>query len=106
MRALFASWTPVDWRRMLGVLSLCGGGISVTILAGWALKLMAERSKDPWAVAYFGYGCLVLIGIVLTGFSAILGRRTFKMKVAGGTIESIGEDAAGRIEDALGKDPS
>jgi hypothetical protein len=94
-------WTARDWRRMAGILFLGLGGIVVTILAWRSLTLLAEKSRSPWPVAYFAYGTLVLIGIVLTGLSAILGRRTFKLKVGPNTVESVGEDAADRVQDAL-----
>jgi hypothetical protein len=72
---------------------LGGGGISMTGLAAWALTIVAEKSASPWPAAYFGYGCLILIGIVLTGFSAILGRRTFRFRVGDNELEASGEDA-------------
>lgn len=91
------AWTARDWRRMVGIVFLGAGGVAVTVLAWRALTLLAEKSTSPWPVAYFAYGLLVLIGIVLTGLSAILGRRTFKLKVGGNTVESVGEDAADRL---------
>ena len=93
-------WTARDWRRMVGIVFLGAGGIACTAIAWFALTLLAAKSPGPWPVAYFAYGCLVLIDIVLTGLSAILGRRTFKLKVGGNTVESVGEDAADRIQDA------
>lgn len=86
-------WTPRDWRALIGVAMLGGGGIAVTALAWQALTITAEKSTSPWPAAYFGYGCLVLIGIVLTGFSAILGRRTFKFRVGDNELEATGEEA-------------
>jgi hypothetical protein len=94
-------WTARDWRRMVGILLLGIGGVACTLIAWRALTLLAEKSPGPWPVAYFAYGCLVLIGIVLTGLSAILGRRTFKLKVAGNEVETLGEDAADRLDDAI-----
>lgn len=93
-------WTPRDWRMLVGIAMLGGGGIATTGLAGWALTIVAEKSTSPWPAAYFAYGCLVLIGIVLTGFSAILGRRTFKFRVGDNELEAIGEDAERVMERA------
>lgn len=96
------SWTARDWRAMLGVLLLGAGGIAVTVLGWRALSVVAEKSSSPWPAAYFGYGCLALIGIVLTGFSAILGRRTFKFRVGDNELEASGEEAErflGKVED-------
>lgn len=95
-----AGWSARDWRRLIGIVFLGAGGIACTIIAWLALTLLAQKSPGPWPVAYFAYGCLVLIGIVLTGLSAILGRRTFKLKLGGNTVESIGEDTADRIRAA------
>jgi len=92
------AWTARDWRMMLGILMLGGGGIAMSCLAGWALTIIAQKSSSPWPAAYFGYGCLILIGIVLTGFSAILGRRTFKFRVGDNEIETTGEDAERVLE--------
>lgn len=95
-----AAWTARDWRRMVGIVFLGAGGIASTVVAWRALTLLADKSTGPWPVAYFSYGCLVLIGIVLTGLSAILGRRTFKMTVAGNVVESVGDDPAERGQNA------
>jgi len=86
-------WSPRDWRGLLGVIMLGGGGIAVTVLAWRSLDALAAKSTSPWPVAYFAYGCLVLIGVVLTGFSAILGRRTFKFRVGDNEIATTGEEA-------------
>lgn len=95
-----ASWTASDWRRLIGIVFLGAGGIACTIIAWVALTFTAEKSNSPWPAAYFGYGCLVLIGIVLTGLSAILGRRTFKLQVGSSTVESLGEDTVDAIQKA------
>lgn len=97
-------WTARDWRRMVGIVFLGAGGVACTIIAWLALSLLAAKSPGPWPVAYFAYGCLVLIGIVLTGLSAILGRRTFKLRVGGNTMESVGEEAVDRLQDKIGGD--
>jgi len=100
----FDLWTPRDWRRMVGILFLGAGGVACTAVAWRALTLLADKSSGPWPIAYFAYGCLVLIGIVLTGLSAILGRRTFKLRVAGSTVETMGEETADRVQDRLEDD--
>lgn len=87
------SWTPRDWRVFTGIVFLSLGGVACTALGWQALTLLAARSTSPWPVAYFAYGCLILIGIVLLGLSAILGRRTFKFRVGDNEVEATGEDA-------------
>lgn len=96
------NWTARDWRQVIGVMALAGGGVSVTVLAGFALQILAEKSVTPWPAAYFGFGCLILIGIVLTGFSAILGRRTFKFRVGDNEIEATGQSAEDVMESVDG----
>lgn len=86
-------WSARDWRAFMGVMMLGGGGIAVTVLAWRALTITAEKSTSPWPAAYFAYGCLILIGVVLTGFSAILGRRTYKLRVGDKELEMTGEEA-------------
>lgn len=93
MSPLPTGWTARDWRSLWAVLLLGGGGVAVTILAWRALDKVAAKSASPWPVAYFAYGCLILIGIVLVGFSAVLGRRTFKFRVGDNELEATGEDA-------------
>ncbi|UZW55569.1 hypothetical protein NUH86_01820 [Sphingobium sp. JS3065] len=95
-----SDWSASDWRRLIGIVFLGAGGVACTVIAGSALTVIAEKSSSPWPAAYFGYGCLVLIGIVLTGLSAILGRRTFKLKLGGNTVESLGEDTVDAIQKA------
>lgn len=103
-------WSPTDWRKMVGLIVLGGGGIACSAAGCWGMYMTAQLAQvkgvNVWPVAYQGMGWQVLTGIVLTGFSAILGRRVFKLQVAGSTVESVGEDAATKIEDAANKEPA
>lgn len=100
MSRLPIGWTARDWRSLWAVLLLGGGGIATTALAWRALDKLTEKAMSPWPIAYFAYGCLLLIGIVLFGFSAILGRRTFKFRVGDNEMEATGEDADRVLERA------
>lgn len=93
-------WTARDWRALIGVAMLGGGGVAMTALAWRSLTVLAEKSVSPWPVAYFAYGCLMLIGIVLLGFSAILGRRVFKFRVGDNELEASGEEAERALDRA------
>lgn len=101
-------WSATDWRKLIGLIFLGGGGIACSGVGAWGLWLTADLAQakgvDVWPVAYQAIGWQILTGIVLTGFSAILGRRVFKLQVAGSTVESVGEDAATKIEDHITKD--
>ena len=73
-------WLPRDWRQMIALFFLGGGGMAVTIFAWRLATLTAERSTGPWPVAYALYGALGLIAVVLTGFSYVLGKRAWSFK--------------------------
>lgn len=94
-------WTATDWRKAFGLAALAGSGIPSTWLAWEALLLVAERSTGPWPVAYFAFGCLILIFTVQMGLSAILGRRVFTLKMGDKELGMVGEEEAGRIEERL-----
>jgi hypothetical protein len=89
------SWPPRDWRMLLALLFLGGGGFAMTVFAWRLATLTAEKSTSPWPVAYALYGALGLIGIVLTGFSYVLGKRAWNFKAGRDGVEgstSGGED--------------
>ena len=102
------SWPPRDWRMMLALVFLAGGGLACTALAYLA---QAAIAGGPWPAAvaalrirwlgYLGAGALGLIGIVLTGFATVLGRRAWRMAAGpvsasaeGGEDDSSGPAAA------------
>lgn len=67
-----------DRRRNWGLGLLAGGGMSMTLFAAVTLWMLYERQAPPSYLLYMGLGALILIGIVLTGFSALLVKRTFR----------------------------
>lgn len=74
-------WPPRDWRKLLAMLLLSGGGMSLTVFAWKQTELLAERSGgDPWPLAYALYGSLFLIGIVLISLGWVIG----KTSISGG----------------------
>jgi hypothetical protein len=84
------SWPPRDWRAMLALLFLGGGGMAITVFAWRLATLTAERSQSPWPIAYALYGTLGLIGVVLTGFSYVLGKRSWSFKAGAVSGETSG----------------
>ena len=77
-------WPPRDWRKLLAMFLLSGGGMAMTAFAWRALTLTAERSKDPWPVAYALYGILGLIALVLISLGWTLGKSSLSGKLPGG----------------------
>lgn len=84
-------WPPKDWRSLLAILFLAGGGMAVTVIL-WRIIGQLEFFRRPDALANIAYGSLFLIGIVLTGFSVVLGRRSFKGEAGPVKFEVTGED--------------
>ena len=62
-----------DRRRNWGLILLAGGGMAMTAFASAALWLVRD---DRDYAFYLGAGALGLVGVVLTGFSALLVKRT------------------------------
>ncbi|CAN5579267.1 hypothetical protein BH10PSE14_BH10PSE14_06950 [soil metagenome] len=88
------TWPPRDWRKLLAMLLLSGGGMSMTIMAWRALTITAHLSKDPWPVAYALYGLLGLIFTVFTALGWVIGKSKNDLDLPGGVkwTSSGGED--------------
>lgn len=104
-----AGWPPRDWRMLLALLFLTGGGVACTSLAAWSLRAIADGAwpavvaplRIRW-LGYLGLAAMVLIGIVLTSFGFVLGRRAWRVKAGaidasaeGGQDEATAGPAAG-----------
>lgn len=69
------TWPPRDWRKILAMLLLSGGGMALTVFAWRTTTLVAERSaNDPWPLAYSLYGALALVGVVLLSLGWVIGK--------------------------------
>ena len=90
------AWPPRDWRKLLAMFLLSGGGMALTMFAWRTTTLVAERSKaDPWPLAYSLYGALGLLGIVLISLGWVIGKTSLSGSVGGASFNvSGGEDAA------------
>ena len=90
------NWPPRDWRKLLAMFLLSGGGMALTVVAWRNTTLVAERSPDdPWPLAYSLYGVLFLLGIVLISLGWVIGKTSISGGVAGATFSlNGGEDAA------------
>ncbi len=88
---ILPNWPPRDWRKLLAMVLLSGGGVAVTAFAWRLATLVAERSiGNPWPLAYSLYGVLVLIGLVLVSLGWALGKSAFKGKAGAMEAELSG----------------
>ena len=94
---------PADWRRRWALIMLAGGGMAMTALAAFAMWTLA-RLNAVWPTAYMGFGCLALIGVVLTGFAGLLVKRT--LKASAGSFASFDVSDNGPVEDAAESKPA
>lgn len=88
------TWAARDWRKLLVMFLISGGGMAMTVMAWRALTITARLSKDPWAVAYALYGILGLIFTVFTSLGWVIGRSKNDLDLPGGVkwTSSGGED--------------
>lgn len=102
-RLALPEWPPRDWRMLLALLFLAGGGVACTWLV-WAIIAALTDGAWPEAAAplrirwlgYLGLGLLFLIAIVLTSYGFVLGRRAWRARGPAG----FEFDASGGEEEA------
>jgi hypothetical protein len=94
-------WVARDWRKLLAMILLSGGGIAMTATVWRLIGLVAERSiNDPWPLAYSMYGSLALIGLVLVSLGWVIGKAAVSGEVAGAKFEASGGDDSGAVAPA------
>lgn len=81
-----------DRRRDWGLVMLAGGGMAMTAFASTALFILHLHGGPLQYVFYMGLAALALVGIVLTGFSALLVKRTFRIGPTGVDYSDTPED--------------
>lgn len=82
-----------DRRRNWGLIMLAGGGMAMTLFAAAALAILYVRNAPLNYVFYLGLAALGMVGIVLTGFSALLVKRTFRVGRDGVEYTDTGDAA-------------
>lgn len=80
-----------DMRRNWGLALLSGGGMAMTAFSAVALWMLYDRHAPASYLLYMGLGSLTLVGIVLTGFSALLVKRTFRIGKDGVEYNDTGD---------------
>jgi hypothetical protein len=86
------AWTARDWRQFIATILLAVSAIPLTIALYWAQYTVQLDRENDFAF-WLGVAAAALIGAVIVGLSAILGRRTFKFRVGDNEMEATGEDA-------------
>lgn len=90
----FPPITNRDWRKLLAMLLLSGGGMALTGFAWGLVEPIAARSDgDPWPLAYMAYGLLGLIGIVLVSLGWVIGKTSVSGSVGAASFEVSGGEA-------------
>lgn len=92
------SWTARDWRQFTALTLLALAAIPLTAVLAAALVIVHLDRGNAHAF-WIGIATAVLIFADLIGLSAILGRRTFRIKVGANELNATGEDAE-RVLDA------
>jgi cation transporter-like permease len=83
-----------DRRRNWGLALLAGGGMAMTGFAIAVLVILYLRESPLDYVFWLGLTALGLVGVVLTGFSALLVKRTFRVGRDG--VEYADHDGGGQ----------
>jgi hypothetical protein len=90
---ILPGWPPRDWRKLLAMFLLSGGGMAITVVVWRLVTLVAERSVgDPWPLAYSLYGALGLLGLVLVSLGWTLGKSTVSGTMGAASFSASGGD--------------
>lgn len=71
--------TRSDRRRDWGLILLAGGGMAMTAYAAVSLWMLYDRGAPLEYLFWSNIAALGLVGIVLTGFTGLLIKRTFRI---------------------------
>lgn len=86
------SWTARDWRQFSALMLMALAAIPLTMIMAaslWIVHLFPHNHYAFW----LGQSAAGLIALDLLGLSAILGRRTFKIRVGDKELDMTGEEA-------------
>lgn len=89
----WATLAFADRLKLLALLFQAGAGIAMTGMSGYALLTLAHL-KAVWPVFYIGFGALCLIGIIVTGFGALLYKRTVEFEAFGAKFKAQDQEGA------------
>ncbi|OJY63222.1 MAG: hypothetical protein BGP16_00285 [Sphingobium sp. 66-54] len=86
------SWTARDWRQFSALMLMALAAIPLTAIMAASLWIVHLYPRNHYAF-WLGQSAAALIALDLIGLSAILGRRTFKIRVGDKELDMTGEDA-------------
>lgn len=96
-------WEGLDFASRLKLIAFAvqtGGGIAMTAFAAYSMYHLA-RLNSISGVLTMGMFALGIVGIVLTGFGALLYQRTLELEIFGNKIKSSDMQAAQPIVEAM-----
>lgn len=83
-------WEGLDFASRLKLIAFAvqtGGGIAMTIFAAYSMYHLA-RLNNVGGLLTMGMFALGIVGIVLTGFGALLYQRTLELEIFGNKLKS------------------
>jgi len=86
------TWTARDWRQFSALMLMALAAIPLTAIMAASLWIVHLLPKNHYAF-WLGQTAAGLIALDLVGLSAILGRRTFRIRVGDKELDMTGEDA-------------
>lgn len=82
-----------DRLKLLALLLQAGAGVAMTTMSAYALWNLAHL-KAVWPIFYMGFAALFLIGIIVTGFGALLYKRTVEFEAFGAKFKAQDQEGA------------
>lgn len=96
-------WRELDFTNRLKLIAFTiqtGGGIAMTVFAAYAMYHLAHL-KSINGLLTMGMAALLLVGIVLTGFGALLYKRDVEMEIFGNKLKLSDSQDAQKAADAM-----
>lgn len=95
-------WTALpltDKLKLIAIVVQSGAGMAMTFFAGFALWQLTQL-KAIWPVFYLGAGALATVGIIVTGFGALLYKRTVEFEMFGAKFKAADQEAVAAMVQA------
>lgn len=96
-------WEGLDFTNRLKLIAFAvqtGGGIAMTVFAAYAMHHLAQRGSVTGLLT-MGMTALLLVGIVLTGFGALLYKRDVEIEVFGNKMKLSDSQSAQQAAEVM-----